>query len=48
MNGAVLLSDEETSESRDELTAKTLAVVGLIGVAIVHLIDSVGTYSETR
>jgi hypothetical protein len=48
MNGAVLLSEEETIESRDELTAKTLAVVGLIGIAIVHLIDSVGTYSETR
>src|ERR1700722_16102911 len=48
MNGAVLLSDEESIESRDELTARTLAVVGLIGVAIVHLIDSVGTYSETR
>jgi hypothetical protein len=48
MKGAVLLSDGEGNESRDELSAKILAVVGLIAIATIHLIDSVGTYSETR
>jgi hypothetical protein len=42
------LLPDESIESRNELKAQILAVVGLVGIAIVHLIDSVGTYSETR
>jgi hypothetical protein len=42
------LPGDESIESRDELKAEILAVVGLVGIAIVHLIDSVGAYSETR
>jgi hypothetical protein len=32
----------------EETVARAVTVLGLLGVAIVHLIDSVGTYSETR
>jgi hypothetical protein len=39
---------QDPVDSSDETAARVLAAVGLIGVATIHLIDSVGTYSETR
>jgi hypothetical protein len=39
---------EHAVDFSEETVARAVGVLGLVGIAIIHLIDSVGTFSETR
>jgi hypothetical protein len=42
------MNNEQTPHHTRDATARSVGIVGLLGIGLIHLLDSIGKFSETR